>query len=147
MTDVTGFGTLVSIVASTTFPVGFPVMSFADDTDPIDIPSLQIGEGVMGVNVDLITYKKANPIPVTIALIPNTLDQEAMNVLLLANRPSKGKKYVNDNITMVVTFPNFKVVTLSTGKIIEGVPGASIASAGRVKTFTYKFIFKDIAGI
>ena len=48
---------------------------------------------------------------------------------------------------MVVTFPNFKVVTLSTGKIIEGVPGASIASAGRVKTFTYKFIFKDIAGI
>ncbi len=147
MTDVTAFGTIVTLVASTTYPVGFPVMSFADDTDPVDIPSLQIGEGVMGVNGDLITYKKANPIPVTIALIPNTVDQEAMNILLLANRASQGKKYVNDDITMVVTFPNFKVVTLSKGKIIEGIPGASIASSGRVKTFTYKFVFKDITGV
>jgi len=147
MPDVTGFGSILTIVASTTFPVGMPVMSFADDADPIDFPTLQIGEGVMGVNGDLITWKKANPIPMIVNLIPNTIDQEAMNILLLANRPSQGKKYVNDDITATVVFPNFKVVTLSTGKIVEGIPGASISSAGRVKTFSYRFLFKDIAGV
>jgi hypothetical protein len=147
MSDITGFGTVITLVASITYPVGFTFTSFPDDVDPVDIPSLQIGEGLMGVNGDLITYKKANPIPITIALLPNTVDQEAMNILLLANRPSQGKKYINDDITLVITFPNFKVITLSTGKIIEGVPGASITSVGRIKTFTYKFVFKDITGV
>jgi len=147
MPDVTGFGTIVTLVASTTFPVGFPVMSFADDADPIDAPTIQIGEGVMGVNGDLITWKKANSIPVIINLIPNTLDQEAMNLLFLANRASQGKKYVNDDITMVVTFPNFKIATFSKGKTIEFKPPGSISSAGRVPTFMYKFTFKDVTGI
>ncbi len=97
-TDATGFGTLLTIVASKTFPVGFPVRAFPDNVDPIDFPSLQIADGAMGVNGDFVSWKKANPTPITIAVLPNTPEEFALETLLQTNRPAQGKKYVNDDI-------------------------------------------------
>ena len=35
MGDISGFGTEVLLVAKSTFPVGFNITQFADDTDPV----------------------------------------------------------------------------------------------------------------
>ena len=62
----------VNIMASNTFPVGVIVSSFADDADPFDIPSIQIADKAMGINGDLIIWSKANPIIITLNMIPQS---------------------------------------------------------------------------
>ena len=65
-TSIAGFGAQVQVKASNTFPSGFVVSQFADDADPFDIPSIQIADKAMGLNGDLVTWSKANPITITI---------------------------------------------------------------------------------
>lgn len=143
-TDATGFSTLLTLVASVTFPAGFPVRAFPDNVDPIDFPSLQVADAAMGVNGDFVSWKKANPVPFSFAVLPNTPEEYALEALLQANRPAQGKKYVNDDITIVIVYPNFRVATLSKGKLMEGIPASGIETSQRIKTRSYKFMFQDL---
>ena len=36
--DVSGFGLVVNLIASNTFPAGLVLTQFAADTDPLDLP-------------------------------------------------------------------------------------------------------------
>ncbi len=38
MQNISGYGILVNILASKTFPVGLLINQFADDSDPLDVP-------------------------------------------------------------------------------------------------------------
>lgn len=141
--DVSGFGVIVNIQASITFPSGFEVSQFADDADPIDMPSLQIADKAMTVNGDLVTWSKANPIPLTIAVLPGSDDDANMEVLAASNRAVRGRRPVRDLITATISYPDGSVVRLLRGKITDAPFGKSVASSGRMKTKSYVFAFED----
>lgn len=148
MNIISGFGLQVQVSASNTFPgVGFTVTQFADDSDPFDIPSLQISDKAMGLNGDLIAWSKANPIIITLNVIPSGTDDINLGILLNANRVSRGKSSANDVITMTGVYPSGNIIVLDPGIITDGMIGNSVASAGRLKTKPYIFAFEAVSGV
>lgn len=143
MTDISAFGIRVQIVASVTFPAGINITQFADDGDSLDVPSQQIADKAMGVNGDLITWSKANPIVTTLNVIPNTEDDKNMQVLLEANRAGRGKRPARDVVTMTAIYPDGTSRTWTNGAITDGIPGNALASSGRMKTKPYAFAFEN----
>lgn len=146
MSDISGFGSQVRIVASTTFPAGFTVTQGADDADFFDVPSQQVADKAMGVNGDLLTWSKATPINITLNVVPDGDDDENLSILLEANRVGRGKLSVRDQITMTITYPDGSLVTYTNGKITDGMTAKSVASAGRFKTRAYMFTFENRIG-
>lgn len=145
MNDISGFGARVQLVASRTFPAGVSLSQFADDSDPFDFPSVQIRDKAMGVNGDLITWSKATPLTIAVALVPGSEDDRNLQVLFDANRVGKGKQSAADVVTLTAVYPDGRTVTLSQGCITDGPPGLGVASAGRLKTATYQFAFENSA--
>lgn len=143
MNDISGFGLKVQIVASVTFPAGITITQFADDSDPFDVPAQDIADKAMGLNGDLITWSKANPIMATLNVIPESEDDINLSILAEANRAAKGKNSARDVITMTVMFPNGKVWTASPGAVMNFSPGDSVASASRLKSKPYAFAFEN----
>ncbi len=146
MQDIAGFGLSVRIIASKTFPQGFTVTEFADDTDPFDLPELQIADAAMNLNGGMATWSTANVIQWAIGVMPNTEDDKNLQVLFEANRPARGKKPAKDIITVVGMYPDGSTRVLSPGIIYSATPGKSVASAGRLKSKTYNFRFENTAG-
>lgn len=147
MNDISGFGFQVNLIASRTFPIGIILTQFADDTDPFDLPALQIADSAMGINGDLISWSKANPIKVTLSLVPGGIDDINLGILLEANRVGRGKVGAKDIITLTGMYPDGRFITLINGIITDGMPGNSVASAGRLKSKTYNFSFENKIGI
>lgn len=145
--DISGFGLIVNVQASQSFPVGFPITQFADDSDPFDFPSLQIADKAMGINGDLVTWKKANPIIVTLSVIPGSTDDIALSTLFELNRVGKGKRNVRDSITLTAIYPDGRVKVMTPGVITDGMPGNSVASAGRLKSKSFSFAFENMTGV
>lgn len=142
--EIGGFGLVVSLVASTTFPAGFTLESFADDADPFDFPDFQVADVAMGLNGDLLTWSKASPLIVNLALVPESEDDDNMSVLLAANRVGKGLTSARDIISLVGTYPSGTIVTLNNGRLTNGMVGNSVGSASRMKSKVYKLAFQNI---
>lgn len=147
MQDVSGFGFVINVIASNTFPTGFTLSAFADDADPFDIPELTVKDKAMGLNGDLIVWSKANPINITLAVIAGSEDDLNMSALLEANRVGRGKFSALDVITLTAAYPSGNMLTLSPGTITAGMTGSSVASAGRVKTKSFAFSFENRTGV
>lgn len=145
--EISGFGLKVRLVASSTFPAGITLTQFADDADPFDLPSIQIRDKAMGLNGDLLTWSKANPILATVNVIPQSDDDKNMAILLEANRVGRGKNSARDVITLTGIYPDGTTKTLSQGTITDGIPGNSVSSAGRLKSKPYAFAFEGASGI
>lgn len=141
--NISGFGLSLNLRASKTFPAGFDLTQFADDADPFDSPSLQIADAAMGLNGHMVTWATANPLALTINVLPDGDDDLNLAQLLEANRAALGKRPVGDIITLTATYPNGRTVTWSGGAITDGVPANSVASAGRLKTKPYQFKFEN----
>ncbi len=144
--NISGYGVSINLVASNTFPFGFMITEYADDTDAIDVPSIQIGDIAMGLNGDLITWSKANPIKVNIAVIPSGSDDRNLSILLEANRVGKGKVGARDIITLNIAYPAGNFVQLINGVITDGLPLNSVANSGRLKSKNYNFSFENRIG-
>lgn len=142
--DISGFGLRVVVQASNTFPAGFSVTQFADDADPLDLPSLQVADKAMGLNGTMATWSKANPVPMTLNVMPGTTDDDNLQVLLAANRASAGRRPARDLITATIIYPDGRTTRCMRGKITDGPFGKSVASAGRMKSNGYIFAFEDI---
>ena len=145
MADISVFGLEVVLRASVTFPAGFSITQFADDSDPVDFPSMQIGDKAMGVNGDLVSWTVAQPIVLTLSVIADSTDDKNLSILFEANRASKGKRISYDILTATVIYPDGSRKTLANGKITDGIPASSATSAGRKKSKTYTFAFESIA--
>lgn len=146
--NISGFNLNINILASNTFPVGLLLTEFADDSDPFDIPSLQIADKAMGLNGDLITWSKANPIIITLNVIPQSFTDLNLAILFEANRVGRGKLGARDVITMTGIYPNGSPIILTNGAITDGMPGNAVSSAGRLKSKTYSFAFENkVAGL
>jgi hypothetical protein len=144
--DISGFGSVVSLVASNTFPTGITLTEFADDADPFDQPSVRIGDVAMGLNGDLITWRKAVPLPITISVIPGSQDDLNLSILANANRVSQGKTSANDVLTLTIVYPDGAIITFANGTITDAPFARSIASAGRQKSMTYSMSFESPNG-
>ncbi|ERR1700743_1454606 len=147
MENISGFGASISIIASNTFPIGLYLTQFADDTDPFDIPSLQVADKAMGLNGDLVVWSKPQPINITISVIAGSLDDRQLGVLLEANRVGRGKIGAQDVMTLTVLYPDLSGVIFQDGAITDGMPASSVASAGRLKSKTYSFTFQNRIGL
>ncbi|WP_422930140.1 phage tail fiber protein [Singulisphaera sp. PoT] len=144
--DISGFGLVATITASNTFPAGFPITQFADDSDPLDMASIQIADKAMGLNGDLITWARAMPIPAVIAVIPGSIDDINLGILAEANRAGQGKVSANDVINMTVVYPDGSAISVSQGRLTDAMFGKSVASSGRLKTKIYSFSFQNKVG-
>lgn len=143
MQNIAGFGTRVTLAASQSFPLGFGITKASDDADFIDIPVIQIADATMGLNGDLIIFSKANPIDITLNVIPNSPEDINLKIIFQANRPNLGIALVNDIITITVNYPDGNYLSLINGVLTSGMPGNSVASAGRLKTKPYAFKFES----
>lgn len=143
---ISGIGLQVNVIASVTFPTGLLLTQWADDSDPFDAPSIQIGDVGMGLNGDLVRWAKANPIVITLNMIPNSEDDDNLAILLESNRAGRGKLVVNDVITMTSIYPDGSGKTYYEGMITDGIPSNSIASAQRMKSKSYTFKFENRGG-
>lgn len=143
MQDISVFGLRVQVVATETFPSGINLTMFADDADPFDAPSMQIRDKAMGVNGDLITWSKANPIAVTINIVPGSEDDKNLAVLLEANRVGKGKQGARDVVTITAVYPDGRTASFTNGVITDGQPAHSAQSSGRMKSKAYAFAFEN----
>lgn len=144
MNDISVFGLRVQVVASETFPSGINITQFADDADPLDSPSMQIRDKAMGVNGDLVSWSKANPVPVTLNVVPNSEDDKNLSVLFEANRVGKGKQGARDVISITVVYPDGATTSFTQGVITDGQPANSATSAGRMKSKAYAFAFENV---
>lgn len=144
--DISGFGTVVTLVASVTYPQGITITQFADDTDPIAIGAIAIRDIAMGLNGDLVTWAKAVPLPAILAVIPGSENDIDLQILFDANRVAQGKFSARDVITLNVIYPDGTFFSLILGVCINGEFGNSISSAGRKKTKVYGFAFQDKIG-
>jgi hypothetical protein len=142
--DVSGFGFTLAINASVTFPAGFPVTQFSNDVDPADFPAVKIGDVVMGLNGDLISWAKAAVLPMTISVIPGSPDDMNLQILAQANRVGQGKISNYDVINVTAVYPDGSTVILTDGKITDATFGRAILAEGRQKTRPYTFQFQDV---
>lgn len=144
VTNVSGFGTTATIVASQTFPQGINITQFADDADSLDMPELTVAESGMGLNGTHVVWSKPNVMDITVNVIPTTSNDINLAILLEANRVAEGKNGARDVITMVINYPDGRVATLSDGIIVSGIPIHPVAQSGRSKTRPYKFRFTKV---
>lgn len=143
MQDISGFGLQVRVVASVTFPAGITITQFADDSDPLDQPSVQIKDKAMGLNGDALFWAKANPILATLNVIAGSSDDINLGILFENNRVGRGKNSVQDEVTMMISYPDGSTQSLINGAMTDGMPGNSVASAGRLKSKPYIFAFEN----
>lgn len=145
--DISGFGLVVTLKASNTYPIGVIINQFADDADPFDIPDIQIAETSMGLNGDLVSFSKATPLEVSLSVIPDGASDLALSALVEANRVARGKTSAADQITLIGVYPGGAIKRFTNGRLVMGPVASSVSSAGRLKSKTYKFSFENKGGI
>lgn len=146
MADISGFGLVVALTATNSFPFALPITQFADDTDPLDSGPIDIADKAMGLNGDPIYWAKANLIPMSLAVIPASVDDVNLQILADNNRVGPGKAGVNDIINAVITYPDGTAIILGQGRLVSAPPLKSVSSAGRLKSRVYGFVFASKIG-
>lgn len=147
MFNISGYGLIVSLLASNTFPVGLVLTQWPDDQDALSFPDIDIADGGVGVNGDLIVWSKGAPIRATLSAIPDSPTDLQLALLLSANRVGKSKVGAKDTIQMVAKQGNNNIGTFTNGIILSGPPFNGVASSGRMKTKTYNFMFENYYAI
>ena len=145
--QISAFGIGVYLSASKTYPVGLFIDAFADDEDAVAFTRNEVGGSQMDLNGKLLAWSSANPIELTIGVIPHSAADKTLAVLLAANRPANFTTEANDRITLIVNYPDRTIRTFTGGCVIGGQSGASARSAGRLASNTYTFHFADMTTI
>lgn len=144
MIDISGAKSKVSIIAVPTFPQGFTIEEFATDSDPVVIDDIEVNNTEVGVNGDVVCYKRATLLNVELSVIPTTESDRNLTILLNSNRLAKNKVATNDDITMIITYADGRIVTFSGGVIISGTVANTISSDSKIRTKTYRFTFSNV---
>lgn len=145
MFDVSATGLSLTFKFSVTFPQGFTFTEFADDADGWDAPAIDIATTAMNLNGDLVVFSAPVPLLRTVNAIPGSPGQRNLAIAYEANRVAKGKRSARDIVTVIANYPDGSTETLSRGKMTNGMPGKSVASAGRIKSQAYTFAFEQLA--
>lgn len=146
MADISGFGIVVALTATNTFPAPLLITQFADDTDPLESGPIDIADKAMGLNGDPIYWAKANLIPMTLGVIPGQANDLELQVLSDNNRVGPGKVGANDVINATITYPDGTVIILGQGRLVSAPAVKSVSSSGRLKSRVYGFVFASKIG-
>lgn len=146
MADISAFGLRVTIRASSTFPGGFTISQFASDADPIASAAGDIAGTEMNLNGELNSWTIAAAVPLVINVIPGSEDDENLQILFDANKVARGRRSARDVITAVVYYPDGRRRTLTRGRLTNGSGMPGVASAGRLQSRQYTFMFEDSVG-
>jgi hypothetical protein len=141
MQDISIFGLELNVTASVTFPQGTTITAFSNDGDPLDSPDLETADMAIGPNGDTITWTRPQLIEISTNVIPQSDDDLNLTTILDANRIEKGKTSARDVISIVATYPNGMVITLSEGKMVTAPVVQSGTSEGKAKTKRFAFKF------
>lgn len=144
MIDISGAKSKVTIIAIPTFPQGFTIEEYATDSDPVVIDDIEVTNTEVGVNGDVVSYKRATMINVELAVIPTTESDKNLEILLNANRLAKNKVATNDDITMIITYADGSTKTFSGGVILSGAVANTVSSDAKIRTKTYRFTFSNV---
>lgn len=143
-TNISLFGFSVRIVADRTFPAGFTLTQWADDTPPLDSPIIETGGYGMGPNGDMVIWQKPAAITSAFSVIPNSEDDRNLSLLHEANRISKNKGVTPmDKVTAIISYQDGRIVTLSQGIILSGPAAPGGVQDGRLTSRTFGFVFED----
>ncbi|MBI6542761.1 phage tail fiber protein [Proteus sp. DFP240708] len=143
MNDISATGLSLIIQASNTFPAGIPITTFSDDADPLDLPAVDITQTAVDINGNLVSWSAPTPQTVTVNVLAGSEEDENLAILLDANTARRGRRHASDIITLVASYGDGSITTARNGRITNGSRGNSIASAGRLKSKQYTFIFQD----
>lgn len=141
--DVSATGFSITLQASVTFPGGFQLTAFADDVDPLNLPSVEAAQAAMDVNGNLVSWSTPQPQNVEIAVLPDSQEAYNLSVLLEANMARRGRRPAGDLITLVAQYGNGAVTTARNGKILSGPRGTNVTSGGRLGSKTFILTFQD----
>lgn len=136
-------GIQIRISTTFTYPAGFIVTSFSDDSDQISFEDITVGETAMTLGGLHIGWNKPTPIKCSLSIVPTAPEADWLANLLNANRVAGFKLIANDLITMNIVYPQGNIRTLTGGFILSGPPANTGTSAGRLKTNIYQFAFGD----
>lgn len=145
--DVSATGFTVVIQADNTFPTGFPLTAFADDSDPLAIPTAEAASVAMDVNGNLVSWSTPQPQEVSISVLPDSWEDYNLSIILEANMARRGRRPAGDLITMVVQYGNGAVTTARNGKILSGPRANAVNSSGRMGSKTYTFAFETFDSV
>lgn len=146
MIDVSAFGTGINIVATTSFPTGFPLTQFADDEDPLSIEEVEVSGFEKLYDGSIFTFDKTSPVLLSVGIMPNTDDDINMKILMQMRKSSPSILPLPDTTSMVITYADGGRVILTSGTIISGALADSISAQGRKKGNVYHFVFGTFAG-
>jgi hypothetical protein len=79
-------------------------------------------------------------------VIPGSEDDRNLQILWDANKVARGRRSARDVITAVVYYPDGTRRTNVRGVITNGSAMPAVASAGRVQSRQYSFMFEDSVG-
>jgi hypothetical protein len=145
MIDISGFGTGITIVALQSFPVGFSVSEFSDDKDPLVCEPMETVAWKMLYDGSLFQYTKADPVRVSLSVIPGGSDDINLKILLQGSLSASGILPLPNTTSMVLNYPS-GMVMLSNGTIYRGPVADSIQASGRKSGNTYDFAFGSFFG-
>lgn len=151
-TNIGSFGLQLRLVANLIFPAGININTFTGDTDSLDVKELTVAQTEMGLNGDLLYWQNANPIEVAISVVPGSVDDTNLGLILEWDRVSKAKQAAGltpkkNRCTLVVSYPDGSTDTYTGGIIVSGSYANSASSSGRIKTKVYNFVFQDKTSI
>jgi hypothetical protein len=146
MIDISAFGTGLTIVATTSFPVGFQVTSFADDEAPLDISNVEVSGYEKLYDGTIFTYDKTSPILLSIGVLPNTSDDINLKVLMQQRKSSAQLNQLADTTSLIIKYADGGYAAMSNGSIISGALADSLTTQGRKKGNAYHFVFGTFAG-
>lgn len=147
MINVSGFGSRVTIVALSSFPVGFTLSEFSDDADPLVFEETEPTSFEMLYDGSLFAFDKAAPVICKVSVIPGSNDDINLKILLQARKGAIQLVPIPDVTSMVITYPDDGRVMLTAGTILSGPMADSIVQQGRKKANTYTFAFGAFAGM
>lgn len=139
--SATGFSILIS--ASNTFPAGFVLSAFADDQDPMAAPVATAATTANDINGNMVSWSTPQIQEITVNVLPGSLEDYNLGVLLEANMAKRGRRPARDLITMVGSYSDGSTTTGRNGKITSGPRLTGVSSSGRLGSKSYTFAFQD----
>lgn len=142
--NVGGVGLKITLFASITFPLGITITELSKETDPFVVNNVPLTKSGVGINGDKYVWQTAEQILTELNIIPNTESDKNLKILSNANRKSKNKVAVIDDITITVEYPNGETVTFLDGNITEGKIANGVATDGKYPDGHYTFEFGNV---
>lgn len=136
--------TLLISASNTTAGVPIPILETADDTDPLTIEDLTLGDMVLDTNGNPVYWSIAQTVNLSFSINPSTAGFETMMLILEANKTTADSKSNNDILTLYRALPNGSVARFKLGRIISAPPAESQMQSGRLATGTFQMKFASV---